>query len=118
MVITNYDKTTIQEFCYSPDRFKDRYETLRKQLIKSIEEALEFENITSTSFPGVIYNIVDEQGENECITGVDIEKKIFLVSYYGDDREVGYDDVRTEQLIKIIDSLYNKDKNKIEWSID
>lgn len=126
LVITNYDKTNIQEFCWSTDRFVERVNTLKEQLIKTINEV--YADVTNVLFiKGMVYYIdpTDFRFNNKqpYIWGVcspeGMNKKLIVsASPYGADRQImiDMDELSPEHLIRIIKRLDKKKYKETVWS--
>lgn len=127
--ITNYDKTNIQEFCWSTDRFESRVNTTHEQLVKRINEVIEYDKIRSICFiKGICYHKEPTDfrfGRHQpYVWGICIDKEfeiprfIVAASPNGEDRQVMMEinSLPVEQLLRVLKRLDKKSYKEIVWN--
>jgi hypothetical protein len=83
--------------------FTQQLDELRSSIINKMKTILASKAERSITFnEGIIFNVIDQQGENECIVGFIPEDGVMILSYFGDDKEADLFEATTEQLIHML----------------
>ena len=90
------------------DDFRNRYALMRTQLIDWINFHTEKHEQVDLTRP-LVWCTTDAEGENECISGIDVKSGKFILTHYGEETSrVKFNQAETEQLIYVLDEIENE----------